>query len=202
MDQFAIFVDAGYFSAAAAELITGSPKRHRIKFDFPLLVNALNSLGNQLATPDSRLLRIYWYDGAKYAWPTSWHNALSDLPNVKVRLGHLRGGQQKGVDTLLVLDFIRLAERRAISDAILIGGDEDLREGVFYVQERGVRVHLVTCEQSRHSYTLAQEADTTRSLDASFFQPFTKARSQPAKAAAAGAPAAGASTTTQPRKSS
>ena len=181
MERYAIFVDAGYFSAAGAKLIAGSPKRSTITFDFEKLRNEIELLGSRLVDPRVGLLRIYWYDGATNAQPTSWHNALSDLPDVKVRLGHLRGNppQQKGVDTRIVMDLIRLAERSAVSEAVLISGDEDLREGVAYIQECGVRAHLVTFEMSRHSATLIQEADTWTSLNAGFFKPFTTVKPPP-----------------------
>src|SRR3712207_9253694 len=49
-----------------------------------------------------------------------------------------------GVQTcaLPIWDLIILSEERAIATAYLLGGDEDLREGVAEAQERGVRVVL------------------------------------------------------------
>lgn len=72
-------------------------------------------------------------------------------------------GEQKGVDSLIVTDMIALARNRAISDAVLVSGDEDLRVGVQQAQEFGVRVHLVGIRPSRGSQSLflLQEADTT-----------------------------------------
>jgi len=72
-------------------------------------------------------------------------------------------GEQKGVDSLIVTDMIALARNRAISDAVLVSGDEDLRVGVQQAQEFGVRVHLVGIKPSRGSQSLflLQEADTT-----------------------------------------
>jgi hypothetical protein len=72
-------------------------------------------------------------------------------------------GEQKGVDSLIVTDMIALARNRAISDAVLLSGDEDLRVGVQQAQEFGVRVHLVGIKPGRGSQSLflLQEADTT-----------------------------------------
>jgi hypothetical protein len=58
--------------------------------------------------------------------------------------------------------MIELARNNAISDAILISGDEDLRVGVSIAQSYGVRVHLVGIHPSRGSQSqlLMQEADT------------------------------------------
>jgi hypothetical protein len=86
------------------------------------------------------------------------------LENVKVRLGFVNSvGEQKGVDSLIVTDMIALARNRAISDAVLVSGDEDLRVGVQQAQDFGVRVHLIGIKPSRGSQSLflLQEADTT-----------------------------------------
>jgi NYN domain len=62
-----------------------------------------------------------------------------------------------------VTDMIALARNRAISDAVLVSGDEDLRVGVQQAQEFGVRVHLIGIKPSHGSQSLflLQEADTT-----------------------------------------
>jgi hypothetical protein len=109
------------------------------------------------------LLRVYWYDGTSTG-PTSQHLTLAHLDNVKVRLGFVNSvGEQKGVDSLIVTDMITLARNRAISNAVLLSGDEDLRVGVQQAQEFGVRVHLVGIKPGRGSQSLflLQEADTT-----------------------------------------
>ena len=78
-----------------------------------------------------------------------------------------RHGEQKGVDSLIVTDMIALARNRAVSDAVLLSGDEDLRVGVQQAQEFGVRVHLVGIKPSRGSQSLflLQESDTTHEWD-------------------------------------
>jgi hypothetical protein len=75
-------------------------------------------------------------------------------------------GQQKGVDALIVTDLITLARNRAMADAVLVTGDEDIRVGVQQAQELGVRVHLVGIEPARENQSglLAQEADALREL--------------------------------------
>ncbi|MGW0486524.1 NYN domain-containing protein [Nonomuraea sp. NPDC003214] len=50
--------------------------------------------------------------------------------------------QQKGVDTLLVLDMMRLAQQGACDTFILVAGDRDLAEAVRAVQQTGVKVYL------------------------------------------------------------
>ncbi|HET9933067.1 MAG TPA: NYN domain-containing protein, partial [Polyangiaceae bacterium] len=108
------------------------------------------------------------YD-ASYGGPTTQQIALAYQSNLKLRLGQLnQQGQQKGVDSLLILDLVTLARNRAMSDALLMTGDEDIRVGVQQAQELGVRVHLigVTPARENQSGTLVQDADTLRELSA------------------------------------
>ncbi|MGH8214496.1 MAG: NYN domain-containing protein, partial [Rhodanobacteraceae bacterium] len=116
------------------------------------------------------LLRIYWYDGTN-SGPTPAHLAMAYLDNVKLRLGFVnQSGEQKGVDGLIFSDLTNLARNRAISDAMLLAGDEDLRVGVSQAQEHGIRVHLLGVEprdpSGNQSAALQREADTRRQLGA------------------------------------
>lgn len=111
---------------------------------------------------------MYWYDAAPYGGPSPDHQRIALLPNIKLRLGRIKSGRQKGVDALIYHDLVNLARERAISDAFLVSGDEDLREGVRTVQGLGVRVTLIGIPPS-HSVTnqsleLIQEADERREL--------------------------------------
>lgn len=119
--------------------------------------------------PNARILRIYWYDGiSPNRGPSPEQTALGQAPNIKLRLGFVNSqGQQKGVDSLIVTDLIDLARNNAISDALILAGDEDLRVGVQVAQTYGVRVHLLGIKPSRgnQSPTLFQEADGTVEWD-------------------------------------
>ena len=172
MTRFAILVDAGYLLAASGKLLFGTAYRRRLQPDYPLIADTLM----QLATEDcgKEHLRTYWYDGARDLVPTPQQLAIAALPGVKLRLGRLTGEGQKGVDSRIVRDLIMLSVERAISDAYLLGGDEDLREGVSEAQERGVRVVLLGIEhrgEQNLSPNLAMEADQTIILDAAFLGP-------------------------------
>ena len=67
--------------------------------------------------------------------------------------------QQKGVDTLMVLDLVRLAGREALSTMILISGDRDLAEAVRVAQDFGTRVILATPHRPSAASALAQLVD-------------------------------------------
>ncbi|NJP82204.1 NYN domain-containing protein, partial [Streptomyces sp. AA8] len=148
--------------------------------------------------PDSRLLRVYWYDGARRRIHTTEQQRIAELPDVKVRLGNLNANnQQKGVDSLIRTDLESLARHRAISDAALIGGDEDLVSAVEAAQGYGARVHLWGIEATggrNQAEPLLWEVDSQRTFDLDFCKPYVTRR--PAAelftdAASAGRPAPG-----------
>jgi uncharacterized LabA/DUF88 family protein len=177
MDRSAIFVDAGYVFAQGSILIAGTKlKRSETVLDEAKVLEFLKELAKQL-TGGLPLLRLYWYDGTD-SGPTPVHRSLAHRNDVKVRLGIVNSsGQQKGVDSLLVSDLIDLSRSRAMCDAVLLTGDEDLRIGVQKAQEVGVRVHLVGLEPSgqwNQSQLLQQEADTTHQLSKADVQGFLK----------------------------
>jgi hypothetical protein len=121
------------------------------------------------------VLRTYWYDGAPNGVPTAEHLRIAALPYVKIRLGRLIQGEQKGVDALIYRDLMTLARERAISQAILIAGDEDLREGVVTAQDMGVEIVIVgieTTQRTNQSAALVREADEHVMLPREFWAPF------------------------------
>lgn len=67
--------------------------------------------------------------------------------------------QQKGVDTLIALDMVRLASRSAYTTAVLIAGDRDLAEAIRTAQDFGVRVLLASPSQQSVAQEVAQLAD-------------------------------------------
>ena len=68
--------------------------------------------------------------------------------------------RQKGVDTLIALDMVRLAGRSAFSVAVLVAGDRDLAEVVRTVQDFGIRVIIATPNRKSVAAELAQLADS------------------------------------------
>ena len=160
----AIFVDAGYLYAQGAVALSGQKlARAQVTLNLDETIAMLLS-ECALRTSDTPLLRIYWYDGLSRGELSLDQQRLASMQDVKLRLGIVnQAGQQKGVDSLIVTDLVELARNHAISDAVLLSGDEDLRIGVQIAQSFGVRVHLIGIEPSRSSQSvlLLQEADTT-----------------------------------------
>ena len=163
MSRVAIFVDAGYLYARGSEVIGGSPQPRAA-----LMLNRQNTLDKLRQTAKEQanhaiLLRIYWYDGVPRQGPSQEQQDLADSNDVKLRLGVINSyGQQKGVDSLIVTDLVELARNRAITDAVVLSGDEDIRIGVLIAQSFGVRAHLIGIGPGRgsQSRSLLQESDT------------------------------------------
>ncbi|WP_089099786.1 NYN domain-containing protein [Streptomyces hyaluromycini] len=179
----AIFVDAGYLYAATGRLVAGTEDRRAFDLDAEGLIEALIDKARQIFA-DSRLLRVYWYDGARRRIHTAEQQTIAELPDVKVRLGNLNANnQQKGVDSLIRTDLESLARHRAISDAALLGGDEDLVSAVEAAQGYGARVHLwgIEAPEGRNqAEPLLWEVDSQRTLDLEFFKPYVSRRTAPA----------------------
>ncbi|GHH81498.1 NYN domain-containing protein [Streptomyces sulfonofaciens] len=175
----AIFVDAGYLYAAAGRLVAGTEDRRAFDLDAEGLIDALIDRARTIFA-DSRLLRVYWYDGARRRIHTAEQQGIAELPDVKVRLGNLNANnQQKGVDSLIRSDLESLARHRAISDAALLGGDEDLVSAVEAAQGYGARVHLwgIEAPEGRNqAEPLLWEVDSQRTFDLDFFKPYVTRR--------------------------
>lgn len=176
MDRYAVLVDAGYFFAAGAQTITKNPtSRRHISLVSPAnFIRALiEKTGQQALMADatmslSRLLRVYWYDALLGPRPSLEQTTIAHLAGVKLRLGSMNNaGEQKGVDSLIVTDLIDLARNRAVSDAVLVSGDEDLRVAVQVAQTYGVRVHVLAVGDPKKSVSTAlqMEADSVDTLD-------------------------------------
>ncbi|OIR02787.1 NYN domain protein [mine drainage metagenome] len=168
MNRLAIFVDAGYFFAASAQAIKGRqvPRRHLSITSPDRLIQDLFNQASSLAG-NAPLLRAYWYDAVQGPRPSLEQTILAHLPGVKLRLGTLNSaGEQKGVDSLIVTDLIELARNKAIADAILVSGDEDLRVAVQLAQTFGVRVHVLAVgDASKNvSAALQMESDSVGTL--------------------------------------
>lgn len=173
MDRFAVFVDAGYFFAAGSQAAFGDTiPRKQIAIKSPsALITSLNNKAKELAS-GLPLLRTYWYDTLHGPRLSQEQSGLALLPGVKLRLGASNaGGEMKNLDSLLVSDLMELARNRAIADAVIVTGDEDLRIAVQLVQAYGVRVHILAAgEASRNvSAGLQMEADSVSALNDAWF---------------------------------
>ena len=187
----AVFVDAGYLFAGGTEVLTGTIRQRRdTVLDIEGVIKQLKETAE--AVSNAQLLRILWYDGMMGGRRTPQQDALARADDVKLRLGTVTSsGQQKGVDSLIVTDLIDLARNQAISDAVIVSGDADIRVGVEVAQKFGARVHLLgiaPAGQYNQSLALREEADTVKQWTKEDIQKFLSIK--PAVAAVVPAAAA------------
>ena len=172
--RYAVMVDVGYIYAAAGELLFGSSSRRDFRVDAVPLIQVVTKHADELIRGE--LLRVYWYDAARDRVPTIDQRVIAQMPWVKLRLGNLNArGQQKGVDAQIRADMEALARHRAITDSVLIAGDEDMVSAVEAAQAFGVRVHLWGIEPpygTNQAERLVWESDTVDVLEGAFLRPY------------------------------
>jgi len=173
LDRCALFVDASYMLADGAMAVHGTRRRDSVSWDYAGLLKLLSGLcSDGTGLP---LLRCYWYEATVEGRRTSEHDALADLAHLKLRLGRLRPGRREGVESEMHRDLIALAKNGAITEAIVVSGDEDLTEVISEVQELGVRV-LIGCITVDGSWTISrplrQECDEVLEISGAHLRPF------------------------------
>ncbi|MGI5269206.1 NYN domain-containing protein [Nonomuraea sp. CA-218870] len=179
--KYAVLVDVGYLYAAAGEVLLGAKERKEYRVAADELIQSLQKHAEERISGE--LLRIYWYDAARDRVPTVDQRVIAQLPWVKVRLGNLNArGQQKGVDAQIRSDLEALARHHAVTDTILLAGDEDMVPAVEAAQAYGVRIHLWGVEPpygTNQAERLVWESDTVEVINADFLRPFFSRAPQP-----------------------
>jgi uncharacterized LabA/DUF88 family protein len=163
---YAIFVDAGYLMSQGSFVLFGRRiEQNLLEID---IKRCLENLTEQFLFNNAvNLLRTYWYDGIKNNNLDEEQKKIARTDFIKFRAGTVSSSnQQKGVDSLIVTDLIELARNKAISDALILTGDGDLKIGMTIAQSYGVRVHLLGLGQEKASQSpnLLDEVDTSRIL--------------------------------------
>jgi uncharacterized LabA/DUF88 family protein len=182
LSRYAIMIDVGYIYASTGELLFSASYRHEYRVDAADLIRALSREASEKIRGE--LLRVYWYDAARDRVPTFDQRVIAQMPLVKLRLGNLNArGQQKGVDAQIRADMEALARHRAITDAVLVAGDEDMVPAVEAAQAYGVRVHLWGIEPpygTNQAERLVWESDTVHVLERGFLEPYFSKPEHPA----------------------
>jgi uncharacterized LabA/DUF88 family protein len=174
MAGYALFVDAGYFFQAgwgSTQFSQSSRKNISIKNPEQMLSELCQKAAS--LADNTRLLRVYWYDAIPGPRLSLEQTQLAKLKGLKLRLGTLNSeGQQKGVDSLIVTDILELARNKAIEDAVIVTGDEDLRIAVEIAQTYGVRVHVLAAGDytKNVSLQLQMEADSVDTIAGEWFE--------------------------------
>ncbi len=188
MDRCALFVDAGYVLADGAMAVHGTRHRESVSWDYAGLLQFLGTIARERTSLP--LLRCYWYEATVEGRRTSEHDALADLPGLKLRLGRMRPGRREGVEGEIRRDLSTLARNNAISDALLVSAEEDLAQVVADVQDLGIRVlivHITVGGNWTISRSLRQECDDIIEIGEGHLRPYTELVSGP-EALTAGEP--------------
>jgi uncharacterized LabA/DUF88 family protein len=173
VDRSALFVDAGYLLADGAMAAHGTRHRESVSWDFAGLLQLLGNLTRERT--GLSLLRCYWYEATVEGHRSAEHDALADLPGLKLRLGRIRPGRREGVDTEIHRDLMTLARNNAIADAVVVSGDEDLVQAITDAQALGIRVTIVHVSVDGNwtiSRTLRQECDDLIEIGSSHLRPY------------------------------
>ncbi|MFI6921483.1 NYN domain-containing protein [Nonomuraea spiralis] len=173
MDRCALFVDAGYLLADGAMAVHGTRHREAVAWDYPGLLQLMTNLSRERT--GLPLLRCYWYEATVEGRRTPEHDALADIPGLKLRLSRIRPGRREGVDAQVHRDLMTLARNTAICDAVVVSGDEDLAQVVCDAQDLGIRVtviHIAADGGWAVSRSLRQECDDLVELGGVHLRPY------------------------------
>jgi NYN domain len=173
VDRCALFVDAGYLLADGAMAVHGTRRREAVSWDFGGLLQLLGNLARERT--GLPLLRCYWYEATVEGRRTPEHDALADLPGIKLRLSRIRPGRREGVDTEIHRDLMTLARNGGVADAVIVSGDEDLAQVIADAQDLGVRVtvvHVAVDGNWTISRVLRQECDDLIEIGSGHLRPY------------------------------
>ena len=173
MDRCALFVDAGYLLADGAMAVHGTRHRETVSWDYAGLLQLLGNLARERT--GLPLLRCYWYEATVEGRRAPEHDALADLPGIKLRLSRIRPGRREGVDTEVHRDLMTLARNKAVADAVVVSGDEDLAQVIADAQDLGVRitvVHVAVDGNWTISRVLRQECDDLIEIGSGHLRPY------------------------------
>jgi hypothetical protein len=141
VDRCALFVDAGYLLGDGAMAVHGTRRRESVSWDYSGMLQLLGNLARERT--GLPLLRCYWYEATVEGRRSPEHDALADLPGIKLRLSRIRPGRREGVDTEIHRDLMTLARNGGVADAVVVSGDEDIAQVIAEAQDHGVRVTVV-----------------------------------------------------------
>ena len=175
MDRCALFVDAGYVLTDGAMAVHGTRRRESVSWDYAGLLQLLGNMAMERARLP--LLRCYWYEATVEGRRSADHDTLADLPGVKLRVAKMRPGRREGVEGEIHRDLTTLARNKAVSDVMVVSGEEDLAQVIADVQDMGLRVtllHIGADGNPAISRALRQECDDIVEISAAQLRPYVE----------------------------
>src|SRR6201985_396578 len=152
--------------------VHGTRHRESVSWDYAGLSQFLSGLPSERS--GLPLLRCYWYEATVEGRRGVDHDALADLPGVKLRLAKMRPGRREGVEGEINRDLATLARNKAVSDAMVVSAEEDLAGVIADVQDLGMRVTMLNIAADGNgtaSRALRQECDDFVEISAAHLRP-------------------------------
>ncbi|MFF2138356.1 NYN domain-containing protein [Streptomyces sp. NPDC058193] len=110
-------------------------------------------------------LRLGHLEKRKAPWKPALRKAIREcgwnLADLEEKFSFKDSYEQKGVDTLIVLDMVRLAQLGVYGTAILLAGDRDLAEAIRTAQDSGAYVIVAHPRGVGISKEIARLSDET-----------------------------------------
>src|SRR3954466_9805744 len=153
--------------------VHGTRRRESVSWDFGGMLQLLGNLARERT--GLPLLRCYWYEATVEGRRSPEHDALADLPGIKLRLSRIRPGRREGVDTEIHRDLMTLARNGGLPDALLLRGDEDIAPVIAEAQDHGVRVtgvHVAVDGNWTISRVLRHECDDLIEIGSGHLRPY------------------------------
>jgi hypothetical protein len=173
VDRCALFVDAGYILTDGAMAVHGTRHRESVSWNYAGLLQFLGTVARERT--GLPLLRCYWYEATVEGRRSAEHDALADLPGVKLRLGRMRPGRREGVESEIHRDLTTLARNGVLQDALVVSAEEDLAQVIADVQDLGLRVTLIHITVDGNwtiSRALRQECDDVVEVNEAHLRPY------------------------------
>jgi NYN domain len=173
LDRCALFVDASYALGDGARAVHGTRNRDSVSWDYAGLLKLLGSMSRDCT--GLPLLRCYWYDTSPDGNRADEHDAVADIPGVKLRLVKIRPSRKEGVEAEIRKDLTALARNHAVSDVIIVSAEEDLAPVIAEVQDLGIRAILLTIateDSWAASRALRQECDDLIEVSPGHLRPY------------------------------
>jgi uncharacterized LabA/DUF88 family protein len=124
---------------------------------------------DQLADVAGLQLRLGYVVERRPTWHLAIKHALKacgvSLNEFQKNFRFLPHREQKGVDALLTLDLVRLAQKGAFQWAVLVAGDRDFAEVVCTAQDEGRRIFVAVPTLKDLAPQLRQSADELLVID-------------------------------------
>jgi NYN domain len=173
LDRCALFVDASYALADGALAVHGTRNRDSVSWDYAGLLKLFGGMSrDRTGLP---LLRCYWYDISPDGNRADGHDAIADIPGVKLRLAKIRPSRKEGVEAEIRKDLTALARNHAVSDVVIVSAEEDLAPVIAEVQDLGIRAILLTIASDggwAASRALRQECDDLIEISPGHLRPY------------------------------